>query len=26
VSPAYDRIRDQPEFKRLAQEVNLSAE
>jgi TolB-like protein len=26
VSPAYDRIRDQPEFKRLAQEVNLSAQ
>jgi TolB-like protein/tetratricopeptide (TPR) repeat protein len=25
VSPAYDRIRDQPEFKRLAQEVNPSA-
>jgi TolB-like protein len=25
VSPAYDRIRDQPEFKRLAQEVNLLA-
>jgi TolB-like protein/Flp pilus assembly protein TadD len=26
VSPAYDRIRDQPEFKRLVQEVNLSAQ
>ncbi len=26
VSPAYDRIRDQPEFKRLAQKVNLSAQ
>jgi len=26
VSPAYDRIRDQPEFKRLVQEVHLSAQ
>jgi TolB-like protein len=26
VSPAYDRIRDRPEFKRLAQEVNRSAQ